>query len=203
MVDERSQNSRATSVAGIGMILIGISAIALAGFGVSVAGATQRIPRGGECQIIRAIAPHGGECNTTTSSSSSTTTTTRPGTTTSTTGEATTTSADTTSTTADTTTTTTGDTTSTTGDTTTTDSTTTTQGGAVVGGGTPGPGSPGGAGAGRGPGQVAVGGISARSGTLPFTGSPVTVLLGAGLALVASGVGLVVRRRNWAGATKR
>jgi hypothetical protein len=36
------------------------------------------------------------------------------------------------------------------------------------------------------------------SGSLPFTGSPVSILLGIGGALIASGIGLVVRRRNWA-----
>jgi hypothetical protein len=35
------------------------------------------------------------------------------------------------------------------------------------------------------------------SGILPFTGSPVVVLLGFGSALVASGIGLVARRRRW------
>jgi hypothetical protein len=43
-------------------------------------------------------------------------------------------------------------------------------------------------------------GVTADPGSsiLPFTGSPVSVLLGIGGALVASGIGLVVRRRNWA-----
>ena len=40
-------------------------------------------------------------------------------------------------------------------------------------------------------------------GTLPFTGSPGLMLLGVGGALVASGTGLVLRRRNWAGAARR
>ena len=35
------------------------------------------------------------------------------------------------------------------------------------------------------------------SGVLPFTGSPVATLLGVGLALIASGLGLVVRRRRF------
>ena len=48
------------------------------------------------------------------------------------------------------------------------------------------------------PTTTAAGGISGGSGTLPFTGSPVLMLLGAGGALLASGIGLVVRRRNWA-----
>ena len=39
---------------------------------------------------------------------------------------------------------------------------------------------------------------TAVSGTLPFTGSPIVFLFGAGAALVASGIGLVVRRRRWA-----
>ena len=41
-------------------------------------------------------------------------------------------------------------------------------------------------------------GADPGSGSLPFTGSPVTVLLGIGGALIASGIGLIVRRRNWA-----
>jgi hypothetical protein len=48
-----------------------------------------------------------------------------------------------------------------------------------------------------GPTGQAVGAVPA-SGSLPFTGSPVAVLLGIGGALIASGIGLVVRRRNWA-----
>jgi LPXTG-motif cell wall-anchored protein len=38
-----------------------------------------------------------------------------------------------------------------------------------------------------------------RSGTLPLTGSPVFVLLGVGVALIGSGIGLVLRRRRLAG----
>jgi hypothetical protein len=48
-----------------------------------------------------------------------------------------------------------------------------------------------------GPSGQAVGAVP-TSGVLPFTGSPVVVLLGFGAALVASGIGLVVRRRRWA-----
>jgi hypothetical protein len=52
---------------------------------------------------------------------------------------------------------------------------------------------------GQGPSGVGpAGGIDPTSGVLPFTGSPVVVLLGFGAALVASGIGLVVRRRRWA-----
>ncbi len=36
------------------------------------------------------------------------------------------------------------------------------------------------------------------SGTLPFTGSPAVFLLGVGGALIASGMGLIARRRRWA-----
>ncbi len=38
----------------------------------------------------------------------------------------------------------------------------------------------------------------AGSGTLPFTGSPVVFLLSLGGALIASGIGLIARRRHWA-----
>ena len=43
-------------------------------------------------------------------------------------------------------------------------------------------------------------GTDARAGspTLPRTGSPMMILFSVGLALVASGIGLVVRRRRWA-----
>jgi LPXTG-motif cell wall-anchored protein len=46
MVDERARKEkvRATSLAGFGMILVGVVAMALAGFGASVAGATQPNP---------------------------------------------------------------------------------------------------------------------------------------------------------------
>lgn len=40
--------------------------------------------------------------------------------------------------------------------------------------------------------------VQAGSGTLPRTGSPMMILFSAGLALVASGIGLVIRRRRWA-----
>jgi hypothetical protein len=38
----------------------------------------------------------------------------------------------------------------------------------------------------------------AGSGILPFTGSPIVFLLGTGAAFLASGIGLIVRRRQWA-----
>src|SRR5207248_8502310 len=41
-------------------------------------------------------------------------------------------------------------------------------------------------------------GAEAGSGTLPLTGSPVIVLLGIGLALVGSGIAMVVRKRRLA-----
>jgi LPXTG-motif cell wall-anchored protein len=46
------------------------------------------------------------------------------------------------------------------------------------------------------PGGVVPGAADNGSGDLPFTGSPVGMLLGVGLALIASGFGLVVRRRR-------
>lgn len=45
-------------------------------------------------------------------------------------------------------------------------------------------------------GGVVPGAADNGSGELPFTGSPVAMLLGVGLALIASGFGLIVRRRR-------
>ena len=247
MVVERSRNITATSLAGIGMILVGMVAIVSAGLGVSVAGATKPNPEHKVTLCHRTasrsnpyvtISPdvasvlhaqghdgHNGpiysdalaknvkwgdiippfdygpgeqytgqnwtsegqalfdnDCNgpnESTTTSSSTTTSTVPG--------------DTTTSTATTSTTVPGDN----GTTTTTtsepgnltESTTTTSEPPVGGQGGP-----------NGPGVVVPGGIDATagSGNLPLTGSPVVMLLGIGLALVASGVGLVARRRHWA-----
>jgi hypothetical protein len=41
-------------------------------------------------------------------------------------------------------------------------------------------------------------GPDSTSGVLPFTGSPIVFWFGAGAALIASGIGLVARRRRWA-----
>ena len=46
---------------------------------------------------------------------------------------------------------------------------------------------------------VEPGGTGSRSGTLPLTGSPVFVLVGVGVALIGSGIGLIPRRRRLAG----
>ena len=249
MVVERSRNTTATSLAGIGMILVGVFAIVFAGFGASVAGATKPDPEHKVTLCHRTasrtnpyvtISPdvasvlhaqghdgHNGpiysdalpkntkwgdiippfdygpgeqyagknwtsegqalfsnDCNgpnESTTTSSSTTTSTVPG--------------DTTTSIASTTTTTEPDngttTTSTTEPDNFTGSTTSTSEPPVggQGGSTP-----------TGPGVVVPCGIDATagSGSLPFTGSPVAVLLGIGVALVASGIGLVARRRNWA-----
>jgi LPXTG-motif cell wall-anchored protein len=109
---------------------------------------------------------------TTTTSTSTTTSTTEPG--------------DTTTTTASTTTTT-STSTSTTETTTTTTSTTLGTGPVVTQGG---PGTP--------IGPVVTVGAQTGSATLPRTGSSLMVLFSAGLALVVSGIGLVIRRRRWA-----
>jgi hypothetical protein len=45
---------------------------------------------------------------------------------------------------------------------------------------------------------VTIAAVPAGSGTLPFTGSPVVFLLSLGGALIASGIGLIARRRHWA-----
>jgi LPXTG-motif cell wall-anchored protein len=122
---------------------------------------------------------------------------------TTTTGEATTTTEGGTTTSEATTTTEGGTTTSeatttTEGGTTTTDGSTTTEGtsGVTVAGETTGatsPVQPAGV-----PGATAPVGATAGTGTLPLTGSPVIVLLGVGLALIGSGIAMVVRRRRMA-----
>ena len=245
MVDGRSRETGATSVAGIVMILIGVSAFALAGVGVTAVGATQPNPEHkitlchrtdsydnpyvpesvdvaselfeghdghngpvfyaaipkqekwgdiipafnfgpGEVYAGKNLTADGqaildNDCNLPGTTTTTTTTTTQPEeTTTSTEPEATTTTTSTTVPEEETTTSTT---------------TSVTQAGVTVTGssvpigslGTPSdPTPPGGS---NGP---------AGSGTLPFTGSPILMLLGAGAAFLASGIGLVARRRQWA-----
>lgn len=240
MVDGRSRETGATSVAGIAMILIGVSAFALAGFGVTAVGATQPNPEhkitlchrtdsytnpyvpesvdvasalfeghdGHNGPVFYAAIPKGtkwgdiipafdfgpgevyGGKNLTDGSAildngcnlpgttTTTTTTTQPGETTTTTTEP--------------------EETTTTTSTTLPEETTTsvTQAGGTTNGattvpvgslGTPSdPSTPGGT---NGP---------AERGTLPFTGSPILMLLGVGAAFLASGIGLIVRRRQWA-----
>jgi len=239
MADGRSRERGATSVAGIVMILIGVSAFALAGFGVTAVGATQPNPEhkitlchrtdsytnpyvaesvdvasalfeghdGHNGPVFFAAIPKGtkwgdiipafdfgpgeqyagknltdgaailaNDCNL---PGTTTTTTTQPEeTTTSTEPEETTTSTEPEETT-----------TSTTTSVTDVGGTTTGANTVPVGSlGTPSdPSTPGGS-----------NGPAGESGTLPFTGSPILMLLGVGAALLASGIGLVVRRRQWA-----
>jgi hypothetical protein len=245
MVDGRTREAGATSLAGIVMILVGMSAIVLAGFGVTTAGATQPNPEhkitlchrtdsytnpyvpesvdvasalfeghdghngpvffpeipqqdkwgdiipafdfGPGLQYAGKNLPEGqafldNECNlpgatTTTTQPEETTTTTQPEETTTTTQPEETT----------TTTTEPEETTTSTTEVAGTTAGATTEPG-VTGQGTP-----------SDPSTPGAGGTSGGSGVLPFTGSPILFLLGAGGVLVASGIGLLIRRRNWAG----
>jgi LPXTG-motif cell wall-anchored protein len=111
---------------------------------------------------------------------------------TTTTGEATTTTEGGT-TTSEATTTTEGGTTTTDGSTTTEGTSGVTVAGETTGGATTSPVH----GAGT-PGATEPVGATAGSGTLPLTGSPIIVLLGVGLALIGSGIAMVVRRRRMA-----
>src|SRR5476649_2900304 len=96
MVVERTRNARATSLAGIGLILVGMLAMVLAGLGASAAGAGPSVPAGkhwcprtvqhssANAPIKSAIATsHGGEqnCDTPPTTCSSTTTSTTTSTT--------------------------------------------------------------------------------------------------------------------------
>lgn len=237
MVDGRSHETGARSVAGIVMILIGVSAFALAGFGVTAVGATQPNPEhkitlchrtdsydnpyvaesvdvasalfeghdGHNGPVFYAAIPKGtkwgdiipafdfgpgeqyggknlpagqgfldNDCNL---PGTTTTTTTQPEETTTSTEPETTTTTSTTVPEEETTTS-------------VTEAGGTTTGATTVPVGTQGtpsdPSTPVGS---NGP---------AERGTLPFTGSPILMLLGVGVAALASGIGLILRRRQWA-----
>jgi cytoskeletal protein RodZ len=213
---EWNRSIDASRAAGFGLVVIGLMAAALAGVGVSPAGAARLEPnhevsschdRGSGSNHDADVATAAGCCSSPTSTTTTTdvTSTTEAATTTSssssTTAESTTTEAATSTTTAPSSTTTTSaspttvatSTTVAAGATTSSTADTTTVPANALGGETSSTSAVGAEGT---PSNVTVEATKANTGTLPFTGSPALGLAGVGFALVASGLGLIIRKRR-------